>query len=295
MDNNTRAALVLSIFKRDNNFDLDKILNESISYSEILKLPINTLEKYGFSKVEAMALKEIDKSFCINSYLKYLQINGINYCCLGQDKYPKSLLSIYNPPIVLYYRGEIEYDYDSSLAIVGGRIHSNYVNVILRDIKKVVRSYNLVIVSGLAIGTDSLAHKLALASNCKTIAIIGSGLDYDSFYPKSNWLLAKQIVSNNGLLISEYPPHTKANKLNFPRRNRIIAGLSKTVMVLEARYRSGALITAREASEQWKEVVSVPGNYYLEYSKGTNWLISQGAKIYCSDKDLAELYKQLDT
>ena len=150
-------------------------------------------------------------------------------------------------------------------------------------------SYNLAkqdftIISGLAKGIDSIAHRGALEANGKTIAVIGSGLD--NMYPKENINLAKQIIKQKGLIISEYPLGTRASKNNFPARNRIISGLSKGVLVIEAKEKSGTLITVDFALEQGREVFAVPGNIAFLNSKGTNSLIKEGAKCTLNYKDI---------
>jgi len=153
-----------------------------------------------------------------------------------------------------------------------------------------VISSGIEIVSGLAIGVDSLAHKLTLKYSGKTIAVLGSGLSRDCLYPASNLNLADSIIDSNGLIISEFPPLTPPLSQNFPQRNRIISGLSQAVLIVEAAAKSGSLITARYALEQNRDVLSVPGNIYSNFSIGTNNLIKEGAKLIAASDDVLEIF-----
>jgi DNA processing protein len=149
---------------------------------------------------------------------------------------------------------------------------------------------NITIVSGLAIGVDSLAHQIAAQNNKPTIAVLGSGIDKNSMYPKQNANLVTKIIETNGLIISEYPPYTEAIPANFPRRNRIISGLCQATLIVEAAERSGSLITAYQALEQNRDVMAIPGNITLTNSLGTNKMIQRGAKPILIATDILEAY-----
>ena len=206
---------------------------------------------------------------------------------LNQDIYPKYLKQIYDPPAILYCRGNLSLLQKQSLAIVGSRHHSsNAKNIIQKLIPKLTKY--LIIISGLAIGIDSLAHEATLENNGQTIAVLGGGIDNDSIYPKTNYNLAQNILEQDGLLISEYPQQTKIQPYHFPRRNRIIAGLSLGVLVIEAKLPSGSLITARHALEQNREVMAIPGTITSETSAGTNYLIKQGSHLITCSNDILE-------
>lgn len=205
----------------------------------------------------------------------------------SQD-YPEQLKEIYGPPLKLYVLGNKQVLKEKSIAIVGARKATEYGKNVAMKISRQLSEKGINIISGLAVGIDSFAHLGTLQENClgKTIAVLGSGLD--TIYPKENIELARQIIKAGGCLVSEYQVGTSASKLNFPQRNRIISGLSKGVLVVEAGEKSGSLITAEFALEQGREVFAIPGNINKENSKGTNNLIKQGAKLITSCEEILE-------
>ena len=176
------------------------------------------------------------------------------------------------------------------LAVVGSRMSDIYGEAAISKIFNNVILDKIVIVSGLAIGIDAAAHQIAK----RTIAVLGTGLDEASFYPKSNLPLYKKIIKNGGLIISEYPPGTKASPQSFPKRNRIVAGLSLATIVVQAKIKSGALITARLALENGREVLAIPGSILNDLSEGPHSLISQGAVPITNSEDLND-YLQTNT
>jgi DNA processing protein len=199
--------------------------------------------------------------------------------------YPSLLREINNPPKILYYIGEWPSTDLFTLAIVGSRESDAYGKMAIENILNDKILDQIVVVSGLAKGIDAAAHNIAK----KTIAILGTGLDEDSFYPKENLELYRQIIKSGGLVISEFPVGTKAKPQNFPIRNRIVAGLSRAALVVQAKIRSGALITARLALEEGREVLAVPGSIFNELSAGPHLLISQGAIPVTSSEELANI------
>lgn len=202
--------------------------------------------------------------------------------------YPKILHEIHSPPKTLNVWGKIPKT-EHYLSIVGTRKNSAYGEEILQKIIAGLSPHNFTIVSGLAVGIDSIAHKSALLNNIPTIGILGSGLDYKVFFPKQNWRLAEEIAKN-GAVISEYENDKKAEYWTFPQRNRIISGLSRATLIVEAGEKSGSLITARFALDQNREVCAIPGTVYSQNSKGTNKLIKQGAHLVESAEDVLEIY-----
>jgi len=203
------------------------------------------------------------------------------------DLYPPLLREIYDPPLLLYYRGTInEKTWSLPLAVVGTRKISSYGRQVTEDLIKDLSSDGLTIISGLALGVDCLAHEAALDSLGLTIAFLGSGVD--EVYPRSNFNLARRIIESGGALISEYPPGTPPFKTNFPRRNRLIAGTTLGTLVIEAREKSGALITARYALEEGRDVFAVPGSIYSFNSAGPNNLLRAGARPITSAADIKE-------
>jgi len=203
-----------------------------------------------------------------------------------EDKnYPKLLKKIKNPPKILYYRGKIEPE-ENCFAVVGTRRYSYYGKQTALEIAGGLAEAEVIIVSGLAPGIDTFSHSAAVERNKRTIAVLGTGVDTESIYPKSNLKLAERILETGGCLISEYPPGTPGSKITFPQRNRIISGLSFGVLVVEAKAKSGALITASWARKQQRLVFAVPGPIHSLNSKGPHILIKKGAKLTESADDI---------
>ena len=203
-------------------------------------------------------------------------------------EYPDILRHIYNAPGELFIDGEILASDSNAIAIVGTRHATDYG---LRQCEKLsfdLAARGITVVSGMALGIDSAAHRGAIKAGGRTIAVLGSGLN--NIYPPENRKLYGEIVKN-GAVVSEYPPDTLPLKTNFPKRNRIISGMSKGVIVIEAPERSGALITANFALEQGREVFAMPGNISSAKSSGTNRLIKEGAKLVEDVRDILEELK----
>lgn len=217
---------------------------------------------------------------------------GVQILGYGLAGYPKSLLNIYDPPLVLYVSGDLPPEDVFCFAIVGTREPSPYGIETTRRFASVLASAGITIVSGFARGIDSEAHRGALAAQGKTLAVLGCGLDV--IYPAENKALCQQI-REQGALVSEYPLGTPPLAPNFPRRNRLISGFSMGVLVVEAHEKSGSLITASLALEQGKEVFAIPGRIDSLRSKGTNRLIKQGACLAQTPDDiLTELHFVLE-
>lgn len=283
---------------------------------EIYKLSKRELLKVdGIGEETVTNIIEAKNEKILNYHIKYMEENNIDIIYICEKSYPQALKQIYDAPVSLYIRGNKEILNGKNIGIVGCRECTDYG-------KKAAKyfAYNLSkeksvnIVSGLAKGVDSYAHwgsvganiECESTKNCgkkqescgkinnncgklkndcgKTIAILGNGLDM--IYPKENIELANEIIRNGGAIISEYPCGTKPDKMNFPARNRIISGLSKGIIVIEAKEKSGTLITVDFALEQGRDVFVVPGNINSINSVGTNDLIKQGAKMVTSYEDI---------
>lgn len=203
-------------------------------------------------------------------------------------EYPKILKEISNAPKQLYVRGRLPENHDMNFAIVGTRRASEYGKTLAFKIAKELTELGFNIISGLALGIDTQAHLGALAGNGKTIAVLGSGIDDTSIFPKENLKLVKTIIDSGGAVISEYEPEAKSEIWYFPERNRIVSGLSRGVLVVEAPEKSGALITAGLALEQNREVFAIPGSIFSKNSIGANNLIKKGAKMVTSVDDILE-------
>jgi DNA processing protein len=256
---------------------LRKLLDRFENLERIFKVSANELTQVaGIGEKLALHIKKIINSKDFYNELKQINKQHINVVTLYDDEYPLNLKAIYDPPIVLYIKGTLIKDDAISIAIVGSRKSSNYGLKMTEDISRGLADKGICIISGMARGIDSAAHKGALLSEGRTIAVLGSGLNY--IYPPENKELFNQI-SDHGAVISEFPLGRKPARRNFPIRNRVISGLSLGVVVIEARRRSGSLITADCALEQGREVYAVPHAVGFANSEGTHKLIQQGAKL----------------
>lgn len=218
---------------------------------------------------------------------KYQKLN-INIISYFDEIYPELLKEIYSPPIILFAIGNLEILKNKNLlSIVGTRKYSEYGKLVAQNFISKISDSCITIVSGLAIGIDSFAHSEALKGSGSTIAVLGSAID--QIYPRSNFALSQKI-QEKGLIISELPIGAKFAKENFPMRNRIIAGLSKATLLIEASRKSGALITTNFAINENREVLVVPGKIFDKNFEGNNFLIKQGAKVFTEINDVLEIY-----
>ncbi|KKS03857.1 MAG: hypothetical protein UU58_C0014G0004 [Candidatus Nomurabacteria bacterium GW2011_GWA2_41_25] len=214
---------------------------------------------------------------------------------LPKNKFPKALLEIPQPPEDLWIIGELPPENLIYLCIVGSRKFTSYGREACEKIIAGLKSYPIVIVSGLAMGIDAIAHKKALSVGLKVLVFPGSGLSREAMYPKTNAKLAEEIIKNGGCLISEFEPEFKATLWGFGKRNRLMAGISKATLIIEAEERSGTLITARLTTEYNRDLLVVPGSIFSPNSKGTNRLLHQGATpVTCAEDVLEALGFELD-
>ena len=231
------------------------------------------------------ALFKLRQSLDLDAALEKVQRVGAWLLTLADDRYPQALRRMDDPPPLLYVRGKFLPQDDRALAVVGTRKATKQGRDITFDLSKQLALQDVTIVSGLAHGVDTAAHRGALAAGGRTIAVMGCGVDV--LYPSENRDLA-QTITRSGAIISEFPLGTQPRPTNFPRRNRIISGLSLGVLVTEAPENSGALITAHLAAEQGREVFAVPGNIYNKMARGANRLIQDGAKLVLDVNDILE-------
>lgn len=204
---------------------------------------------------------------------------------LNDRNYPRTLKKISTPPKILYFRGEILPE-ENCFAIVGTRLYSPYGKQVALEIAGDLSEAGLTVVSGLAPGIDTFVHTAAVERKKRTVAVLGTGVDEKSIYPQSNLKLSEKILETGGCLVSEYPPGTNGTNYTFPQRNRIISGLSLGVLVVEAKERSGALITAEWARKQKRKIFAIPGPIHSLNSKGCHYLIKNGAKLVESADDI---------
>lgn len=210
------------------------------------------------------------------------------YIGRGDVRYPGALERIPDPPAGLYCRGNTALLDTFCIAVVGTRLASDYGHRVAADFAGALAADGITVVSGMALGIDAIAHRAALDAGGNTIAVLGTGIE--NLWPKENERLGERIIEEGGLVVSEHPGAKPGNKGAFPERNRIIAGLSKGVLVAEAAVKSGSLITARLAAEQGRDVFAVPGSIYWPRSAGTNWLLAQGAYPAHGPQDILEHY-----
>ncbi len=206
------------------------------------------------------------------------------------NTFPKKLNILDDLPIVLYYQGNLDLvKSQEMITVVGSRKYSKYSEIVMNQILKPACQAGIGVVSGLALGIDGLSHKIALDNKAPTIAVIGSGINDDVFYPVQNLTLKKQIVQNGGLVLSEYPPQTKATVYNFPRRNRILAALSEITWIVQASLKSGTLITSGLARDLGKTVATTPASILEDSYFGNLELIKNGANIISEYQDILQL------
>lgn len=227
---------------------------------------------------------EAKNTYIPENEVEKLKKFDIGYITIFDKEYPEIMKEMYDAPVILYLKGNTKAFKSSCLAVVGSRKFTSYGKRVAQKLSKDCAEAGLSIVSGLALGIDAEAHRAALDVGGITIGVLGCGLD--KIYPSSNQGLANDIVNNGGLIISEYPPGTEAFKQNFPARNRIIAGLSRGILVIEAAEKSGALITALAGLEYNRDIFAIPGPIDSETSQGCNYLIQNGAKLITKAEDI---------
>jgi DNA processing protein len=247
--------------------------------------PAEALRAAGLDPRALENLLAVRKGTDLEAALRRIEASGVQVLTWESPEYPRNLLTIAQPPPVLYLRGTLTPADEWAVALVGTRRASAYGREAARQLGGGLAANGVTVVSGLARGIDAEAHRAALEAGGRTIAVLGSGLD--NVYPPENRALA-EAISRAGALVSDYPLGTPPDSSNFPPRNRIISGLSKAVVIVEAGEDSGALITADYAAEQGRDVFAVPGSIFQRTSRGTNKLIQQGAKPILGASDILE-------
>ena len=268
-----------------NRNQLCKILSQDNQLKFIYHHSIQQWQmQFQLSSQTATTLYKHLHSYTPQQLSNYFYKNNIHIITIEDQEYPVQLKQIFDPPFVLYAMGRIEVLLEERrLAVIGTRMPSEDGVAAVAKLVPPLAEKGWTIVSGLARGIDSLTHWHTINSSGQTIAVLGSGFRY--MYPKENIGLFLKL-SKKHLVLSEYPPHTPPRKWHFPARNRIISGLSQAVLVIEAKEKSGSLITADQALEQGRDVFAVPGSIFSEQSLGTNYLIQQGAKLIRNEADI---------
>jgi len=264
---------------------LDKLLERYKDVSNLWNVK-NSYELLQLGLTQNLSEKIVDNRYKkdLEKYIQYMRKNDIEILTFKDEDYPENLKQIYDPPISIYIKGNRKILNEKSIAIIGCRQCSKYGEDITKKFAYELGMANINIVSGLARGIDTYSHIGALRAKGKTTAVIGSGLDI--VYPPENSALYQKIIENGGVILSEYIVGTKPLARNFPARNRIISGISDAVLVVEAKEKSGTLITVDFALEQGKDVYAIPGNISSESSYGTNELIKEGARLVANPRDL---------
>ena len=255
---------------------------------QAFEAPVDQLIAAGIEK--PIAEQFIAQRVEVDPNQEFEQLNQLDIQAITMldDQYPPALKELYDPPALLFIRGSLPESDRLHLAVVGARRCTPYGERIVRELIEPLAANGVVIVSGLARGIDAYAHQATLRAQGSTIAVLGSGVDDQYIYPSQNRALGQQIISNQGAVISEFPIGTHALKQHFPFRNRIIAGLAKATLIIEAAEKSGSLITARCALEAGRDVFAVPGSIHSPLSVGPNNLIKMGATPVTSTEDLFE-------
>ncbi len=283
---NKEAIVALNMVNEIGSARLAKLLKFFATAQEILRAPEHRLIASGLNektaaKIRAIKNQDVEREFNLAKRL------GLNILIQDDPEYPQILKQISSPPLALYVKGEIIEQDESALAIVGSRLASFSGLSLAEKFAADLAVRGITIISGLARGVDTAAHQGALKVNGRTIAVMGSG--FNQLYPVENKKVAEEI-SENGAVISEFCLDEKPLNYNFPRRNRIVSGLSRGVVVVEAAQNSGALITADFALEQGRDVFALPGKIDARNSAGTNQLIKQGAKLVTCVEDILDEY-----
>ena len=263
------------------------------STAAVLAAPIHALcQVEGIERTLAENIRQSGHAAPAQQQIELAIRHQCRLLTFWDEEFPDILKKIYDPPALLFVKGELRAEDELAIAIVGTRVPTEYGKMAAERLAAALASRRMTIVSGLARGIDTVAHQTAIKSGGRTIAVLGSGLD--TIYPPENRRLAQEIAQH-GALISEYFFGAKPDAVNFPRRNRLISGLSFGTLVIEAGEESGALITAQTSLDQGREVFAVPGSIFSPKSLGPHRLIQEGAKLIVGAEDiLAELPQQLD-
>ena len=265
---------------------LESLRQHHGSLEQAFNAPAIHFKDLGWNSDQIAKLAQVKSAVSVRELTKNIQSGGISLLPYYDARYPKLLKEIPDPPAVLFYRGAVTSADEACIAVVGTRMISGYGKVAMPKIIDPLVAARCSVVSGLAYGVDAEAHLQTLKNKGRTIAVLGSGIDDASLYPRHHVRLAHEILDSNGLLLSEFPPGTTPFKSHFVSRNRIIAGMSLGSVIVECKTKSGALITADYAMDFNRAVYAVPGPIYSPVSAGPNALIRSGATLITSGEDI---------
>ncbi len=289
MQDELKYLLGLIRFEKFGAITIARLKNKFAGWREAFNASADELVKIGISERLANEFLATRRAIDPDKELALLTKHDIKAILFGDPRYPAMLSEIYDPPALLFVRGTLPRADKNHVSVVGSRKMTRYGEQATFDLVIPTAKAGLVITSGLALGIDAAVHKATLEVGGTTVAVLGSGLDDEHIGPKTNLGLAHEIIARGGALISEFPIGTEGYKRNFPFRNRIISGIAKGVIVVEAAEKSGSLITARSALEQGREVFAVPGPITSPMSVGPNNLIKMGAHPVTQASDILDV------
>lgn len=248
----------------------------------IFKAPQAQLEKTeGIGTIRAKSIKAFSAFADVEKEIQFIEKYKIQPLFISDKNYPQRLLNCYDPPTLLYYRGEADLNCAKIVALIGTRNHTEYGKQVAETLVRELASQKILIVSGLAFGIDSIAHKASLKNNLPTVGVLAHGLD--TIYPSQHGALAKDIIKQKGGLLTEFGSKTQPDKHNFPTRNRIVAGMSDAVIVIESGIKGGSMVTAELANGYNKDVFAFPGRITDQKSIGCNYLIKNNKAMLLTD------------
>lgn len=288
MTNDLLYQIALTLVPNIGDVHAKALINICGSAQAVFKAKKKELEKIeGIGSIRARSIKDFSDFNSSEEEIKFIDKYKITPLFITDEKYPRRLLNCFDCPALLYYRGNADLNTSKIISIVGTRNNSGYGRTVCEKFIEDLKNENIMVVSGLAFGIDTIAHKAALRNDLQTIAVLAHGLD--RIYPEQNKSLAKQITGHGGLL-TEFISNTNPDKQNFPKRNRIVAGICDAVIVIESSKKGGSLITAELGNSYNKDVFAIPGRTNDAKSEGCNYLIKNNkAALINSAEDLLEL------
>ncbi len=288
MENDALYTIALTQVNGIGAVQAKQLIEQFGTADAVFKTPLKSLAAVeGFGLIKANAIKKFSDFKSIEDEITFCQFHHINILCLTDPSYPKRLLNCFDAPTVIYYRGTADLNTARIISIVGTRINSDYGKQITEQIVKELAAQNVLIISGMAFGIDAIAHKAALQNDLATVGVLAHGLN--TIYPPQHTSLAKDMLQNGGLL-TEFPRFTKPDKHNFPRRNRIVAGMADGTIVIETAAKGGSMITAELTYDYNRDLFAVPGRVTDTRSIGCNKLIQQNkAAIFSNTEQMMEV------
>jgi DNA processing protein len=261
-----------------------KILLQHYSPEQIFKARLTELEKLeGIGTIRAQSIKQFSDFKKAEEEIVFIEKFKITPLFITDKNYPRRFLNCYDPPTILFQKGEYDLNASRIIGIVGTRSNTTYGKLVTEKLVEGLAAVKVIIISGLAFGIDTIAHKASIKNNIPTIGALGHGLD--TIYPIDNAGLAKDMINHGGGLITEFFSQTKPDKHNFPQRNRVVAGLCDATVIVETNIKGGSMITAEMANGYNRDVFAVPGRITDEKSSGTNYLIQNNKAILYTDPE----------